>query len=382
MNELPPLEVAGRAARLRELLAASDGPRALIVSDLSAIRWLCGFTGSNGWAVLTPDEVVLVTDGRYGDQGAAQLAAAGVDGRVRVGRTGAALVEELAALVDPFGTVGFDDGTVTVAQHRRWAEALAATLVPAAAVVAAGRRRKDAGEIARLRQACEIADRALAETVPMLVERPTEVDVRNRLDARMRELGASGPSYDTIVATGPVNAPRPHHRPTPTVVEEGHTVIIDVGALFDGYHSDMTRTYVVGDPSPLQAEAYELVRIARRAGVEAVRPGLPARELDAACRDLIAAAGWGEWFVHGTSHGVGLDIHEDPFANTASTDVLVEGDVVTVEPGLYRGDFGGVRIEDLVVVGDGGAQVLTGTPIAPTPALSPSPRAEGLTSNR
>ena len=368
---MEPLQVAGRAARLRELLAAAhDGLQALIVSDLSDIRWLCGFTGSNGWAVLTPEEVVLVTDGRYADQGAAQLVAAGVDGSVRVGRTGAALLEELAAVVDPFGRVGFDDADVSVAQHRRWSERVAATLVPAGGVVESGRRVKDAGEIARMRRACEIADRALAETVPMLVDRPTEAEVRNRLDARMRELGASGPSYDTIVATGPVNAPRPHHRPTDTVIAEGHTVIIDVGALFDGYHSDMTRTFVVGDPTPLQAEAYELVRIAQRAGVEAVSAGLGARELDAACRDVIAAAGWGEWFVHGTSHGVGLDIHEDPFSNTASTDDLVAGDVVTVEPGLYRGDFGGVRIEDLVVVDDGGAQVLTGTPIAPTPALS------------
>ena len=369
-DSLPPLEVAGRAARLRGLLAdAHDGLQALIVSDLSDIRWLCGFTGSNGWAVLTPDEVVLVTDGRYGDQGTAQLAAAGVAGSVRVGRTGAALLDELAAVVDPFGRVGFDDADVSVAQHRRWSERIAATLVPAGGVVESGRRVKDAGEIARMRRACEIADQALIETAPMLVERPTEAQVRNRLDARMRELGASGPSYDTIVAAGPVNAPRPHHRPTDTVIEQGHTVIIDVGALFDGYHSDMTRTFVVGEPTAVQAEAYELVRRAQRAGVEAVRAGLAARELDAACREVIAVAGWGEWFVHGTSHGVGLDIHEDPFSNTASTDVLVAGDVVTVEPGLYRGDFGGVRIEDLVVVGDGGAQVLTRTPIAATPGL-------------
>jgi Xaa-Pro aminopeptidase len=369
--ELPPLEVAGRAARLRQLLAEGhDGLRALIVSDLSDIRWLCGFTGSNGWAVLTPDGVVLVTDGRYGDQGAAQLAAAGVDGSVRVGRTGAALLDELAAVVDPFGQVGFDDADVSVAQHRRWTERLAAALVPAAGVVESGRRVKDAGEIARMRRACEIADQALIEAAPMLADRPSEADVRNRLEARMRELGASGPSYDTIVATGPLNAPRPHHRPTDTVIEAGHTVIIDVGALFDGYHSDMTRTFVVGEPTAVQAEAYEVVRLAQRAGVEAVRAGLPARDLDAACRDVIAAAGWGDWFVHGTSHGVGLDIHEDPFSNTASTDVLVAGDVVTVEPGLYRGDFGGVRIEDLVVVGHDGAQVLTGTPIAATPGLS------------
>ena len=175
---------------------------------------------------------------------------------------------------------------------------------------------KDPGEIARIARACTIADAALADTLPLLLERPTEADVRNRLDARMRELGASGPSYDTIVATGLVNAPLPHHRPDDTVIEEGHTVVIDVGALFDGYHSDMTRTFVVGEPTALQAETYEIVRVAQQAGVAAVRSGLPSRDLDAACRDVVAAPGWGEWFVHGTSHGVGLDIHEDPVRRT------------------------------------------------------------------
>jgi len=204
----------------------------------------------------------------------------------------------------------------------------------------------------------------------MLLERPTEAEFRNRLDARMRDLGASGPSYDTIVAAGRVNAPLPHHQPGDTPIEDGHTVVIDVGALFDGYHSDMTRTYVVGEPSALQAEAYDVVRRAQAAGVSAVRAGIPARDLDAACRDVLTEAGWVEWFPHGMSHGVGLDIHEDPFASAASTEVLLAGDVVTVEPGLYRGDFGGVRIEDLVVVGDDGPTVLTGTPISPSAGLT------------
>lgn len=366
-----PLRVAARADRARAILGRRHGaPRALLVSDLSNVRWLTGFTGSNGWAVLTPDEVLLVTDGRYGEQGAAQLAEHGVAGSVRAGRTRAAVVDELRAAVAPFGRVGFEDSHVTVAQHRQWATDLGIELVPCSGVVEEGRRVKDPGEIARMRRACEIADAALADCLPMLLERPTEAQFRNRLDARMRELGASGPSYDTIVASGPVNATLPHHQPDDTVIAEGHTVVIDVGALFDGYHSDMTRTYVVGEPTALQAEAYEVVREAQAAGVRAVRAGLPARELDAACRDVLTEAGWVEWFVHGMSHGVGLDIHEDPFASAASTDVLLGDDVVTVEPGLYRGDFGGVRIEDLVVVGDDGPVVLTGTPISPTAGLT------------
>ncbi len=365
------LQVAARAGRLRSILAGRDEPpAALLVSELSNIRWLCGFTGSNGWAVLTPEEVVLVTDGRYGEQAAAELADHGVSGTVRVGRTRAAVLDELVGALAPFDRVGFEDVHVTVAHHRQWATVFHPQLVPCSGAVEEGRRVKDAGEIARMRRACEITDAALADTLPMLLDRPTEAEFRNRLDARMRELGASGPSYDTIVASGPVNASRPHHQPGDTVIEEGHTVVIDVGALFDGYHSDMTRTYVVGEPSALQAEAYEVVRQAQAAGARAVRAGLRASDLDAACRDVLTDAGWVEWFVHGMSHGVGLDIHEDPFASAVSTDVLLANDVVTVEPGLYRGDFGGVRIEDLVVVGDDGPVVLTGTPISPTAGLT------------
>jgi Xaa-Pro aminopeptidase len=199
----------------------------------------------------------------------------------------------------------------------------------------------------------------------------TELDVRNELETRMRELGAAGPSYETIVATGPRNAPLPHHRPTATALEEGHTVIIDVGALVDGYHSDMTRSFVIGEPTPLQREVYDVVLAAQVAGVAAVRPGLPVRELDAVCRGVIAAAGFGPWFSHGTGHGVGLLIHEDPFVNSAGDAVLQVGDVVTVEPGVYRDDFGGVRVEDLVEVTSDGCRVLTRSP-KDSPCL-PSP---------
>jgi Xaa-Pro aminopeptidase len=188
----------------------------------------------------------------------------------------------------------------------------------------------------------------------------------------MRELGASGPSYDTIVATGQVNAPLPHHRPTPTRVEDGHTLIIDVGALYDGYHSDMTRTFLVGTATPLQREVYDVVLAAQVAGVTAVRPGITTAELDAVCRQVITSAGFGEWFIHGTGHGVGLLIHEDPFVNSAGRDTLQEGDVVTVEPGVYRGDFGGVRVEDLVLVTSTGGRVLTSSP-KDSPCLPSAP---------
>jgi Xaa-Pro aminopeptidase len=238
-------------------------------------------------------------------------------------------------------------------------------------VIASGRRVKDAGEIARIAAASRCADAALAEVAPMLADGLTETDVRNELEYRMRLHGADGPSYDTIVATGPQHAARPHHHPEPRTIVEGDTVVIDIGALVDGYHSDMTRSYVVGEPTPYQLEIYDLLLEVQLAGLAAVRAGVPATDVDATCRSMITDAGYGEWFLHSTGHGVGLQIHEDPFESQVSTSVLLAGDVVTVEPGLYRVGFGGFRIEDLVEVTDVGCRVLTQSP-KDTPCL-PSP---------
>jgi Xaa-Pro aminopeptidase len=359
------------AQRVQRVRARMSGAEALLVSDLTNVRWLTGFTGSNGWVVVRPDSLTLITDGRYGQQAAAQLAAAGVDAEVLVGATGAATLEHIAATCAPFATVGFEAASVTYAQHGQYRAALTATLVPTSGVVEAERRVKDPEEIESMARACRIADAALAEVVPSLGDGLTEAQVRNRLELRMRELGASGPSYDTIVATGPTNAALPHHRPTDTLIESGHTVIIDVGALVDGYHSDMTRTFVVGEPTALQTELYDLVLTAQRAGVAAVAAGMSVKELDGVCRGIIADAGYGDWFTHGTGHGVGLLIHEDPFVNRAGDAILQVGDVVTVEPGVYREGFGGVRVEDLVVVTSDGCRVLTASP-KDSPCL-PSP---------
>lgn len=359
------------AARVSRVRARLSGAEAMLVSDLTNIRWLTGFSGSNGWLVVGPDRLTFVTDGRYGDQATQQMAVAGIDGEVRVGATGGQMLELVADACAPYATVGFESTHVTYHQHTQYRSVIAAELVPMTGVVEAERRIKDEGEIEAMALACRIADQALAEVAPLLGDGLTEAEVRNRLETRMRELGASGPSYETIVATGPRNASLPHHRPTDTPIEQGHTVIIDVGALVDGYHSDMTRTYVVGEPSSLQKELYDVVLTAQRAGVEAVRAGMSVKELDGVCRGIIAEAGYGEWFTHGTGHGVGLLIHEDPFVNRAGDAILQVGDVVTVEPGVYREGFGGVRIEDLVVVTGNGCRVLTSSP-KDSPCL-PSP---------
>jgi Xaa-Pro aminopeptidase len=365
-HPLEPIRYAGRAESVRE----RAGVECLLVTNLTNVRWLTGFTGSSGWAVVLPDRLVLGTDGRYGDRARDELAAAGVDADVVVGFTRAEVQERLLSTVAGIGQVGAEANDLS---HAAWT-ALAADvpLVPADGHVEAARRCKDAGEVARIALAAAIATEALARVAPALASAPTEADVRDELDHVMRRLGAQGPSYDTIVASGPVHAARPHHQPTTRRIVEGDTVVIDVGALVDGYHSDMTRSYVVGEPNPVQREVYDLVLAAQLAGVDAVRAGVPARDIDATCRRVFADAGYADWYLHSTGHGVGLQIHEDPFHAPTSAQQVLAGDVVTVEPGLYRSGFGGFRVEDLVVVTPTGCRNLTDSP-KDDPCL-PSPR--------
>lgn len=350
---------------------------AVVVHDASNLRWSTDFRGSSAMAVLSHGRWVLIVDGRYADQARSDVDAltdAGLGIEVIEIRTGAQRLEALGAACGEVQRVGFLSEAVTMAEYRRWGQHVHGELVPVEGLFEQARRHKDDGELAAISEACRIADAALAEVTPLLGQRVTEIDVRDELEYRMRRLGAQGPSYPTIVASGPVHAARPHHQPTPLVIEPGHTVVIDVGALVDGYHSDMTRTFVVGEPTPLQVEVYEVVAAAQRAAFAVIAPGVPVGELDRACRRVIDDAGLGPWFTHGASHGVGLDIHEQPFSTpstAASGDVFVARDVVTVEPGVYRGDLGGVRIEDLVVLVPGGHRILTASP-KDTPCL-PSP---------
>ncbi len=366
---LTPMDLAGRAPRVRADLDPND-ISALFVSNLTNVRWLSGFTGSNGWLVLSGDQLVLVTDGRYAEQAVDQLAAGNVDATVLVGTTRAQMINHVRTLLDGHPSIGFEGGHLTYADHATLSGEIGGTWVPTAGVIETHRRTKDAGEIDRMRYAAAIADDALAATLTLLRDEPTESGFRDQLEWEMRRCGADGPSFDTIVAAG-ANAALPHHHPDSTRIVEGMTVVVDFGALYDGYHSDMTRTFTIGDPTAQQQEVYEVVLAAQRAGVAAVAPGARGQALDAVCRDHIASAGWGEWFNHGTGHGVGLQIHESPWLTLSYDDTLAVSDVVTVEPGVYRKDFGGVRIEDMVLVTTDGCQSLTTTP-KDSPCL-PSP---------
>ena len=358
---LPPLSVAGRDQLVRDELRKRGGADALMVFDLNNIRWLTGFTGSAGTLIVRNDEMVFVTDGRYGEQARAQFATSGASARVVVGSSATALREATEQALGSSSGVGIDPSELTHAQFEAVRGQTSSPIVNVAGVVPQMRRRKSPAEIARMKRACACTDAALAECIPMMSQRVTERDVRDELEYRMRRHGADGPSYDTIVATGP-NGARPHHRPTATMIEDGHLVVIDVGALVDGYHSDMTRTYLIGDVDPILRTMHDVVRESQMAGLAAVRAGVSAGDVDKVCRDVIAAAGFGSEFIHSTGHGVGLQIHEQPWVRTAMPEPLQSGEVVTVEPGVYREGLGGVRIEDLVVVTDTGCDILTISP--------------------
>ncbi len=367
------MDVGGRVERLRERLSGA-GCDALLVTNLTNVAYLSGFSGSAGLLLVLADELVLVTDGRYRDQAGEQLAAAQVDARVEIGNL-TRQRQALGAATAPVPRLGLEATDVTWARQRTFAEEWfpAVELVATEGVVEGLRQVKDAGELARMAAAASIADRALDGVKAGLAEGLTEQDVALALDVEMRRLGAAGSAFATIVASGP-NGARPHASPSPRPIGEGELIVIDFGAVVDGYRSDMTRTLCVGEPATSTlARMFEVVTEAQRAGVDAVGAGRPAAEVDRACREVIAGAGWAEAFVHGTGHGVGLDIHEAPAVAATSGDTLAAGHVVTVEPGVYLPGHGGVRIEDTVVVTDGGCQPLT----LSSKALSPdqgSPR--------
>ncbi len=378
--KLAPLQVAGRIDRLRERLATAgpDGQPVdgLLVTTPANIRWLTGFSGSAGLLLVTPGGALLTTDGRYRTQSAEQLGHAGVEGGVEICVGGVGVQREaLAAASDAAPSLGLEADHVTWSGQRSWDEVFVrSTLAPTRGVVEGLRSVKDAGEVDRMARAAAIADEALGSVLPLLAAagssgpaggRPqelTESHFAAALDHAMRQLGAEDSAFETIVASGE-NSAKPHARPGGRVIGPGDPVVVDFGAVFDGYRSDMTRTFWVGGPPVGEmATVFDVVAESQRTGVAQVEPGVTAGSVDQACRQVIAAAGWADRFEHGTGHGVGLDIHEGPSVGPGSTAILVPGTVVTVEPGVYLPDTGGVRIEDTLVVTEGGSRSLTRFP--------------------
>jgi Xaa-Pro aminopeptidase len=358
---LPEITVTGRLDRLR---AAFDDHEidALVVTTLPNVRYLTGFSGSAAVLVVTKDLALLTTDGRYRTQSAEQLQRAGA-GAVEI-TIGAGTEQRQAARAAleaaGSGRIGLEAGNVTWSGQRSWADFLGGDkLVPTSNAVEALRERKDAAEIARMERAAAIADAALFEVLPLMSQGLTEEHFALELDTAMRRGGAESTAFETIVAAGE-NSAKPHHHPGSRRINGGDPVVVDFGATFEGYRSDMTRTFCVdAEPEGELARIFEVVQTSQAAGAAAVRPGIAAKEVDDICRQIITDAGWAERFEHGTGHGVGLDIHEAPTVSQLGTAILAPGFVVTVEPGVYVPGHGGVRVEDTLVVTEDGARPLT-----------------------
>jgi Xaa-Pro aminopeptidase len=345
-----------RADRLADRLADRELDL-LLVTDLINLRYVTGFTGSNGMAVVGRDLRRFVTDFRYVERAAQE-----VEGFDREQGP----QDFVTALADgwPEGELrlGFEDDHVSVRRHRRIREIVPdrIALVPADGLVEELRAVKEPAEVEKIRAATELADEVYAILRGQGLVGRTEREVALALEHEMRRLGADGPSFDSIVASAERGA-LPHAKPTDTAIAPGTLVTLDIGARLDGYCSDGTRTWATGELADDLAAVYALVKRAQSEALAAVRPGPEGREVDAVAREIIEAAGHGEHFGHGLGHGVGLDVHEAPRLARTAEARLVAGNVVTVEPGVYLPGRGGVRIEDLVVVTEDGADVLSGT---------------------
>ncbi len=357
-SELPPLHVGDRIEQVRQALGGQAD--AMVVTDLTSVRWCSGFTGSNAALFVSAEAAVLLTDGRYAEQAPAELSAAGSEAEVEVIRDLAAKAAELAEACGA-ETLALEPESLTWAMQRRFAENYEGELVPTEGLVAGLRSVKTAPELARMQRAARIADDALAACAGLIREGVSERQLALALDDEMRSRGASGPAYETIVAGGP-NSALPHARPGPRPFAEGDLVVIDVGAVVEGYRSDMTRTFTVGEPSERAREIIGIVTEAQALGVKAAASGVEARAVDTACREHIESCGYGEAFMHSTGHGVGLDIHELPHVSHKAEAVLRDGNVITVEPGIYIAGFGGCRVEDMVTITESGCRSLSRFP--------------------
>jgi Xaa-Pro aminopeptidase len=326
----------------------------LFVSDLTNVRYLTGFTGTNGACLVGRDELVFFTDFRYTERAEREVAPEWE--RPEAERE---LLPQIVGRMS--GTVGFEDAHLSVRQLARLeaaAEEGQVELVPAGDLVEQLRAVKEPEELERIAAAAELADEVYRWGLERGLVGLTERDVARACEARLRELGAE-PSFPPIIAAGE-NGALPHAEPGEREIAAGELVVWDMGALLDGYCSDCTRTFATGEISGEDHEVYDLVLRAQQAGLEAVSAGRSGKEVDAVAREIITEAGHGDHFGHGLGHGVGLEVHERPRLAITSEDELAENNVVTVEPGVYLPGRFGVRIEDLVVVTDNGPRNLSG----------------------
>ncbi len=329
------------------------GLEAFLITHLVNVRYLSGFTGSFAALLISSQEALFITDPRYEEQSSQEVSP--IFSRVILGPG-----QKLAQIVDKYGwrSLAVED-TLTLAQYDRLKEALdGVRLVTWSGVVEGLRRRKSTEEVDKIKRAVELAQEAYRTVKGEIQPGRAERDVALDMEFAMRRMGAQGGAFDFVVASGYRSA-LPHGSASFKEIREGDLVVLDFGARWEGYHSDMTRTLKMGKWGGWEREIYSLVLEAQKAALAAVKVGMEARDLDTLARGIIEKGGYGEFFGHGLGHGVGLEVHEAPSLSLSSQDILEEGMVFTLEPGIYLSGKGGVRIEDMVYLGPQGAEVLT-----------------------
>lgn len=343
-----------RLEKLRNLFPEYRIDGILITSSTNR-KYMSGFTGSTGYVLIGESKAAFITDFRYVEQAKVECPEFEIVDNQRK------MNEALKAKIEEFGlkSVGFEKDFVTYSQYKDLLQ-LTQNLqwIPVSGLIEQLRLIKDESELSKVQKAINIADQTFTYILDVIRPGISEIDVALELEFKMRKLGASGPSFDTIVASG-VRSALPHGRASKKLIEEGELVTLDFGAIFEGYVSDITRTVAVGEISGQLREIYDVCLRAQLTGVLHIKAGMTGREADALCRDVIREAGYGDAFGHSTGHGIGLDVHEGPNASAVSDHILKPGMLLTVEPGIYLPGIGGVRIEDDILITENGNEILT-----------------------
>lgn len=339
--------------KLRKILQEQNIDGILITNEYNR-RYMTGFTGTAGVAIVSQNDAVFITDFRYTEQATAQIK------DYRIVQHEVTLLEEIATKVKAMGIklLGFEKDSVSYGTYELYKNVIQADLVPVSGLIEKIRLIKTAQEINIIKVACEIADHAFTHILDYIKPGKTELDVSNELEFFMRQQGATQSSFDTIVASG-LRSALPHGVATNKVIEKGDFVTLDFGALYNGYISDITRTVAVGEPSEKLVEMYNTVLASQLLALEKVGPGLTGIQADAIARDYLTEKGYGEAFGHSLGHGIGLEVHEGPGLSKRSNTVLEPGMAVTIEPGVYVPGVGGVRIEDDILITESGNELLT-----------------------
>lgn len=345
-----------RIEQLRALMK-KEAIDAYLVTSPANLRYLTNFTGTAGLAFITLDKAFFVTDFRYTEQANEQVQA------MTILQQQGDIISEILQLTkkEKVSVLGFEDMFMTYAEYSVFEEVIDAELAPASGLIEQLREQKDAGEIAIIEKACAIADEGFEYILKMIRPGMTEIEVANQLDFFMRSLGATGTSFDTIVASGTRSA-LPHGVASEKRIEQGDLITLDFGCVYQGYVSDITRTFAIGDPGQQLKDIYQIVLAAQQKVIETAQAGISGAQLDAVARDFIAESGYGEAFGHSTGHGIGMEIHEGPNISRSNERLLDVGNVITDEPGIYLAGLGGVRIEDDLVILADGNRVLTQSP--------------------